>query len=38
MYRAKISKQDYYIQLARAIFGTSPEEDRAFFKWAMDQV
>jgi predicted transcriptional regulator len=38
MYRAKISKQDYYIQLAKTIFGTSSEEDRAFFKWAMDQV
>jgi predicted transcriptional regulator len=37
-YRAAITKQDYHIRLAREWFSEATEEDKQFFKWAMDQV
>lgn len=37
-YVPAISKQVFYINLARIWFGDAPEEDKAFFRWAMDQV
>jgi predicted transcriptional regulator len=37
-YGAKVSKQDYYICLAKTLFAGSTEDEKAFFKWAMDQV
>jgi predicted transcriptional regulator len=35
---SKTSKQDYYIMLAREWFKGASEEDKKFFKWAIDQV
>jgi hypothetical protein len=35
---ARISKQDYYIRLAKVLFGGCKEDEKQFFKWAMDQV
>ena len=37
-YAAKVNKQDYYICLAKTLFGGSSEDEKAFFKWAMDQA
>ena len=37
-YAAKVSKQDYYICLAKTLFAGCTEDEKAFFKWAMDQV
>ena len=37
-YSPVISKQDYMILLARAWFEDASEDDKRFFKWAMDQV
>ena len=37
-YLPACSKQDYMIKLAKAWFKDATEEDKKFFKWAMDQV
>ena len=38
VYRPACTKQEYMIRLARAWFAGASEEDKKFFKWAMDEV
>ena len=33
-----VTKQDYYILMAKTWFGNATEDEKAFFKWAMDQA
>ena len=33
-----VTKQDYYILIAKTWFWNATEDEKAFFKWAMDQV
>lgn len=37
-YGSNVSKQDYYICLAKALFSDAQQEDKEFFKWAIDQI
>lgn len=37
-YEPAISKQNYMIELATVWFKGASEDDKRFFKWAMDQV